>query len=123
LKDPESFVSRLKGVLSARKKYHVAEAELVAVPEVGNPAACLLVLKLPEADALAVTALNFGRSALEEDLDLSQIPGLSVARFRGQKAVDAVAGETDGEVPESGRLKIKLSALGSKTLVIGRASP
>ena len=32
LKDPESFASQLKQMLAARKKYRIAEGELVAVP-------------------------------------------------------------------------------------------
>jgi len=120
LREPGSFVSRLKKVLAARKKYRIAEAELAAVPEAENPAVCLLVLKLPENGGVAVTGLNFGRSALAEELDLARVPGLAAAGLRG--VTDAVTGEAGGEVPESGRLKIKLPALAGKTLVIRRAS-
>src|SRR3954468_24296924 len=60
LKDPESFASKLKVMLAARKKYRVAEGELLAVPEPKTPGLCVLVLKLPD-HPLAVTVLNFGR--------------------------------------------------------------
>ena len=49
----------LKALLAARKKYRVAEGELLAVPEPKAAGLCVLVLKLPD-HPLAVTVLNFG---------------------------------------------------------------
>src|SRR5262249_15111702 len=76
LKDPDSFASRLKRLLAARKAYRVAEGELLAAPEPKDPGVCLLVLRLPGKGGLAVTALNFGRSAVEEEVDLTKVPGV-----------------------------------------------
>jgi trehalose synthase len=123
LKDPDSFVSQLKRVLAARQKYRLAEAELIAAPEVENPGVALLVLKLPEGDNVAITGLNFGRSGVEEELDLAHLPRLSVVGLRGRQVEDIVAGEAEGKVSESGRLKVQLPALTGKTLVIRAASP
>ena len=55
-----SFASRIKRLLAARRKYRLAEGELIAVPEPKASALCLLVLKLPD-HPLAVTALSGGR--------------------------------------------------------------
>src|SRR5262249_54798731 len=118
LKDPDSFVSQLKGVLAARRQYRLAEAELIAAPEVKNPTVAVLVLKLPEDKGFAVTGLNCGRSEMEEELDLARLPGLSVEGLRGRQVQDAVAGEAEGEVSETGRLIVRLPALTGKTLVI-----
>lgn len=124
LKDPESFVSKLQKILTARKKYRIAEAEMIAVPEVKNSGVCLLILKLPESKTIAVTAANFARAEVEEVLDLTQVSGLPVAPHGGYRVVDAVAGPTDGQVLAHGRsLRIKLPALTGKTLVISGPSP
>ena len=69
LKDPESFASQLKAMLAARKKYRLAEGELLAVPEPKAAGLCVLVLKLPD-HPLAVTVLNFGREDVEAEIDL-----------------------------------------------------
>src|SRR5439155_1203097 len=69
LKDPESFASRLRVLLAARKKYRLPEGELLAVPEPKTPGLCVLVLKLPD-HPLALTVLNFGREEASEEIDL-----------------------------------------------------
>src|SRR4029079_3727418 len=48
LRDPASFASRMKGLLVARRKFRVAEGELLAVPEPSGPGLCVLILKLPD---------------------------------------------------------------------------
>jgi maltose alpha-D-glucosyltransferase/alpha-amylase len=118
LRDPNSFASRLKRVLAARKECRIAEGELLAVPEVKNPGVCLLVLRLPERDAFAVTALNFSRSAAEEEIDLTAVPGATAEKLRGRRVVDAVEGKPDGTVTDRGRLTVSLAALSGKTLVM-----
>jgi len=117
LKDPKSFASRLRRLLAARKEYRIAEAELLAVPEVKDSALCLLVLRLPDS-SVAVTALNFGRQAVEETLDLAELHGVAAKNLAGEKVVDILSAETVGHVSETGRLKIKLAPLTGTTLVI-----
>jgi maltose alpha-D-glucosyltransferase/alpha-amylase len=122
LRDPDSFASRLRRVLAARRAYRVAEGELVAVPEPHNRAVCLLVLRLPDRP-LAVTALNFGRRPAAEELDLSRLAGVDAAQLRGRPVTDILAGTNLGPVPDSGRLSIRLDALAGTTLVIGDPAP
>jgi len=113
LKDPRSFASRLKRLLAARKEYRIAEAELVDVPEVKNPAVCLLVLRLP-GKKTAVTALNFSREAIEETVELKDV--------RGEKVTDILSAESVGRVSDEGRLTIKMGPLSGTTLVVGERS-
>jgi trehalose synthase len=120
LRDPDSFVSQLKRMLAARKKYDIALSELMAVPEVQESSLCLLVLKLPGRPRYAVTALNFGREAVEETLDLAAIDGLPVEDVHGHSAIDAVSGKGVAGVTKSGRLTLQLEALSGTTVVIGR---
>src|SRR5207237_7766660 len=47
LKDSESFVWQLQRLLQARQKHHIAEGELLAVPEVEHDAVCILVMRVP----------------------------------------------------------------------------
>jgi trehalose synthase len=118
LRDPDSFASRLKRILAARKEYGIAEGELLAVPEVKGPGACLLVVRLPGEGRVAVTALNFGREAADEELDLTGVPGLSAEGLRGAGIAEAVGGGDGGAVSPEGRLKIRVPALAGTTLVI-----
>lgn len=117
LKDPESFVSQLKTLLAARKKYRLAEAELLAVPEPKEPGVCLLVLRLPEKAGYAVTALNFGRESVRLDLDLGAIKGVLAEDLRDRPVTDIIRGQAAGKVSD-GRLPLPLPAHTGRTLVI-----
>lgn len=70
LDDPESFASRLAGILEVRREHGVATATQLDVPEVAHPAMLVLVHRLdegdPEADArIQVTVLNFSSEPIE----------------------------------------------------------
>ncbi len=117
LKDPESFASQLKTLLAARKKYGLAEAELLAAPESNERGVCLLVLRLPEKAGYAVTALNFGREPVSLDLNLGAIKGLPVDDVRGRPVTEIISGQAAGEVNDC-RLPLRLPAITGKTLVI-----
>ena len=70
LKDPASFAARLKEMLGVRKELGIALGRLVSVPQVSKPGALLLVNELPrrkgQSSRVQVTAVNFGRSPVEE---------------------------------------------------------
>jgi trehalose synthase len=118
LKEKDSFASALARMLKGRKKYRIAEGELMAVPAVKNRAVCLLVMRLPGKPSVAITALNFSREPAEEEVDLSRIKGLPVARLAGQKATNVVNDEGAGIVTEAGHLAITLKGWTGKTLVL-----
>jgi maltose alpha-D-glucosyltransferase/alpha-amylase len=111
LRDPDSFASRLRSVLAARRKYRVAEGDLLAVPEPKAPGLCVLVLKLP-AHPLAVTVLNFGREDAVEEVDLGAT-GMSAAG----EWVDILGGQSGGAAG-GGRLTVRVPALTGTTLVL-----
>jgi hypothetical protein len=118
LRDPDSFASGLKRLLAARKKYAVAEGELLSVPEAKSTGACLLVMRLPGEGRLAVTALNFGREAADEELDLASVPGLSADELRGAGVTQAIGDGDGGAVSPEGRLVVRMPALAGTMLVI-----
>jgi len=120
LKNADSFASRLKAMLAARRKYRVAEGELLAAPETKAAGLCVLVLRLPDRP-LAVTVLNFGREEVEEEIDLRKL-----VKGGGPTAgewVDIVTGKVGGAVTEAGRLRVRLPALTGTTLVPGEPMP
>jgi len=117
MQDPASFAARLKQLLAARRRHGIAEGELAAVPEPKDRGVCLLVLKLPGRDAWAVTALNFGRAEMTEELDLAAVPGLDAAAVRGRAVKDAVTGRPAGAVSDAGRLTIRLGPRTYQALV------
>ncbi len=114
LKDPGSFASQLRRMLAARRKARLAEGELLAVPEPRHSALCVLVLRLPDR-ALAVTVLNFGRRAVEEELALGGLAGVPEAALRGGEWVDLLSGKRAG----AGRLTARVPALSGTTYVLG----
>jgi len=115
LKDPESFVSQLKRLLTARRAARIAEGELLAVPEPTHAAVCVLVLRLPE-QPLALTVLNFGQKEVEEDLDLKSLGPMLPAGLRGEW-LDLLTGRRVGTVAAPGRLRLRVPALSGTTLV------
>ncbi len=121
LKDRQSFASRLKRMLEARKQYRIAEAELLGVPEVKNAALCVFVLRLPDR-AIAVTALHFGRKAVEETLALGDVDRVARDQVAGRLVVDVLRRECAGNVSPAGQLTVKLAPLNGTTLVIQQPS-
>jgi trehalose synthase len=121
LKDPDSFASQLKRMLAARKKYRLAEGELLDVPHVANSALCLLVMRIPDESALAITVLNFSQKPIRERIDLHKVRGLKSA-FAGQTVIDSVSGKGEGQVDSRGILTLELEGWSGKTLIINPAS-
>lgn len=116
-KDANSFVSRLKQLLAVRKQHRIAEAELLAAPEAKSPAVCLLLMKLPEPNRFALTALNFGRTAVTEEIAWrGLIPGTR-RQLKPVKVLDAFSGEELPGQQETG-LSLNLEGLSGRMLVL-----
>jgi trehalose synthase len=118
LKSPNSFASQLKQMLAARKQYRIAESKTLAVPNVGNPAVCVLVMQLPDSKNLAVTALNYARTDWSIDIDLNQVSGVQASSIAGQMAHDIVANQDVATVSNTGRLTMKVDSLSGRTVVV-----
>jgi hypothetical protein len=120
LGDSHSFVVQLGRMLTARKKHHVAEGKLLAVPKVSNRAVCILVMQAPGPARAVITAMNFSQKPLREELDLRGIKGLGNAKLTG-KLLDIITGERMDDLPDSGRMTIELPGLTVKTILIEKA--
>jgi trehalose synthase len=79
LRDPSSFASRVKSMLSLRDSLGVAESELASVPIVTHPGVVILVNKLSEAEgrqeSWQITALNFGKTRVEQSVSFAGLSG------------------------------------------------
>jgi maltose alpha-D-glucosyltransferase/alpha-amylase len=116
MSDPESFVSRLRRMLAARKKARIAEGELFAVPEPHSSALCVLVLRLPEYP-LAVTVLNFGRHDVDETIDLRGLREIAQKGLTGSW-VDFQTGHPLATVAKTGTLQLRVPALSGTTWLL-----
>jgi trehalose synthase len=120
LDNPDSFARQLARMLKARKKYRLAEGDLLAVPRSSNAAVCVHVMQPPGAPALIVTALNFSQQTLKEEIDLNDVQAIGKSKVNGQ-TVEIITNKQLGKFPENGRLKIELPPLTAKTIRIGNS--
>jgi trehalose synthase len=118
LKDQNSFTSILKNMLKMRREYGIDLAEVVAVPSVKNQGVFLLVMQLPSDEKPAITAINFSRTHVVENLNLSVLEGIDVKVLIEQNASDIMKNKREGRVSEEGTLSISLNGLEGKVLVI-----
>ena len=123
LADPNSFASQIQQMLAARKQHRIPEAQMLAVPNVGNPSVAVLVMRLPDSEDLAITALNYGRGAASFEVDLTQVPpGIPAESIAGLMALDIIANQSAGIVSNAGRLAIDLDSLAGRTIVVQRGA-
>ena len=121
LKSPDSFASKIKQMLAARKQFRIAEGQTLSVPPVSDKAVCVIVMRLPDSQNLAITALNYGRQGTSVQVDLTQVPpGIPAASVAGQQAQDIVANQGTNKVSDQGMLTIDLDSLSGKTVVVNR---
>ncbi|MDF2696828.1 MAG: treS, partial [Labilithrix sp.] len=66
LRQPSSFASQLRKLLSVRAEYRLPESEQIAIPPVRAPGLLVMVHRLPAEKGIEVTALNFGRTPVKE---------------------------------------------------------
>ncbi len=121
LEDPESFMSQLSAMISAREEYGIKDATMNAVPPVPDVGLAVLVMTLPNSQSLAITALNYGRSETSVTVDLTLIPpGIAAQDISGLDAIDAISGDTAGTVTSTGSVRFDLEAIKGRTIVVER---
>ena len=110
LKDENSFASRLKRLLAVRQSHGLHAARQTDIPDVANPSLLVMVHELPDNRGMQVTALNFGRSPIEETVTLKGIPAGPV--------VDMIQEAPFGDLPESGEIELRLGGFEGLSLRI-----
>ena len=122
LADPDSFASRLAGILEVRREHGVATATQLDVPDVAHPAMLVLVHRLDDGDAAAedavtqVTVLNFSAEPIDGTVHSPHlVPQADV--------VSAATGETLGRVDDLLSFAVTLPAYGALFLTLHPSEP
>ena len=109
LANPRSFASSLKRILAARTRYRIHESQQLDVPKARAPGLLVLVHELPGQGGIQITALNFGRTSVDE---LVVVPAAA-----GRAITDVIAEADAGSVSREGALRIQLAPLEGKALL------
>lgn len=121
LDDPESFASRLAGILDLRREHGIATASQVDIPDVAHAGMLVLVHRLDDGDpdavaATQVTVLNFAAEQVEGTVRSEHLAPQSSVR-------DAATGETIGHVDDLQSFSVSLPAYGALFLLLEEPAP
>jgi trehalose synthase len=109
LADPSSFVCRLREVLAVRKRYGIATAVQLDVPQVSHKAMLVMVHQL--SDAEQVTVLNFSAGEISGSV-------MSEHLVPGSSLVDMFTDEVVGEVDDLHTFHVTLGPHEGKSLLV-----
>jgi hypothetical protein len=112
LTDPDSFVSRLRGIVALRARHGIAEATLLEVPDADEAGVLVLVMRLPD-ETIAMTALNFSSEPIVEARVFSSYAAA------GSTVVDLGTDEVVGEVDAEFGIHLVLGAHDARVVRIG----
>ena len=115
LEEPDSFASQLKRLLAIREAYGLAASRQILLPETAAPGLLVMVHELPNGAGTQITALNFGREAVEESVEL---PGVE-----GGALVNLVEELVEGDFEAGESVAIRLAPLEGRLLRIVHAVP
>ncbi len=111
LKSPGSFASQLQKMLRVRAEYRINESEQVDLPPAKARGLVVMVHRLPAGKGTQVTAINFGRAAVQETLTIKTAPpGGPVTDLLEEKAV--------GKLDAGRRLSLALGPHEGRVLLI-----
>ncbi len=109
LEDPTSFACRLRDILAVRKRYGIATAVQLDVPQVSNKAMLVLVHQL--SDAEQVTVLNFSGQEISGSV-------ISEHLVPGSGLVDMFTDEVVGEVDDLHTFSVSLGPYEGRSLLV-----
>jgi trehalose synthase len=109
LQDPDSFACRLSNILSVRKRYGIASAKQVDVPQVSHKAMLVMVHEL--SDAEQVTVLNFSAQPISGSV-------ISERLVPGSLLVDMFTDEEVGQVDDLHTFSIDLGPHEGRSLLV-----
>jgi len=111
LAQPDSFARRLQHLLRVRERYRIYQARQIDVPAVTAPGLLVMVHELPEGFGTQITALNFGREPLAEDVTIAGVEA------RGQ-VLDMLSETALDPLAEGGVLRVTLQPHEGKSYLI-----
>ena len=109
LEEPTSFACRLRDLLAVRKRYGIATAVQLDVPQVSNKAMLVMVHQL--SDAEQVTVLNFSNAEIAGSV-------LSEHLVPGSGLVDMFTDELVGEVDDLHSFSVTLGPYEGRSLLV-----
>ena len=111
LKSPGSFASQLQKMLRVRAEYRINESEQVDLPPAQARGLVVMVHRLPAGKGTQITAINFGRVAVQETMTIKTAsPGGPVTDLLEEKAV--------GKLDAGRRLSLALGPHEGRVLLI-----
>ncbi|HET6550798.1 MAG TPA: maltose alpha-D-glucosyltransferase [Solirubrobacter sp.] len=110
LADPGSFASRLARIVEVRRRYGIASATQIDVPDVSNKAQLVMVHNL-DGDRLEVTVLNFSPETLTGSVRSEQLPPEA-------QLTDMLSGEDLGTVDDLHSFSLELGAYEGRALLV-----
>jgi hypothetical protein len=110
LADETSFARGLQRILEVRRKYKIASAEQIDVPDVAHKAELVMVHRLPD-DGLQVTVLNFSGELISGSVRSEQLPP-------GATVIDAFTGEQIGKVDDLHSFTLEVGGYCGRALLV-----
>jgi hypothetical protein len=110
LADPGSFASRLARVIEVRRKYGIATATQIDVPDVSHKAMLVMVHNL-DGHRLQITALNFSPEEITGTVRSEHLPG-------GAQLTDMLTGEDLGTVDDLNSFSLDLGGYEGRALLV-----
>ena len=108
-KNCRSFALRMKQMLQVRRDYALESARLMAVPRTCSRNVLLLIHRMPDTGFVQFLAINFGRTAARETIDM---PQLSLTN-----AINLLTGHSEEKTFESSSFKLDLPPLSGKVVL------
>jgi trehalose synthase len=110
LADPNSFARGLQRILEVRRRYEIATAEQIDVPDVSHKAELVMVHRLRDG-ALQVTVLNFSGEPIAGSVRSEQLPA-------GATIVDMLSGEECATVDDLHSFPLELQGYQGRSLLV-----
>jgi len=110
LQSPTSFASQLRQLLAVRQRYQLYAARQVAIPAVANKGLLVMVHELPNGLGTEVTALNFGKTVVDEVVIVGA-PSAGVVH-------ELLTDQSEGQLGQGGELHIQLAPYAGKAYLI-----
>lgn len=120
LADPSSFASQMANVIHARKRYEIAQAAVIRIPDIADDGVYAMVMGLPsDVGGLAITVGNYGRNATTVTIDLN---GTVSGGGQIMGTPHDIVSDQDVGTLSNNQLTVPIDGLAGRTVVIG-ASP
>jgi len=108
LKSSESFAGRLKRILAIRNEYGIQLSKQIAIPTVKHKGLIVMVHRLPAGRGLEITAINFSRESVNEEIVIKEAKGCIIN--------DIIEGKSFGL--SDGHVTISLRPLSGTAMVL-----